>query len=130
MPKQGHESHYAVLGVSPTASPTQITTAFRKLVRALHPDVRPDDPQGRREQLDLVLAAYDVLRDPRRRAAYDATRTATTPRPARARPPHVEPEEPVVYAFRAVVVLGPRPWFPLRGATVRVGPVRVRPLDG
>jgi curved DNA-binding protein CbpA len=117
-----------VLGVSPTASAAQITTAFRNLVRTLHPDARPDDPPGDREQLDLVLAAYDVLRDPQRRAAYDAERAATAPRPARVGPGRVEQEEyPATYP--AVVFLGPRSQSSLRGATVRPGPVRVQPFD-
>lgn len=128
MPTQGPENHYAVLGVSPAASAEQITTAFRSLVRTLHPDARPGDPPGSREQLDLVLAAYDVLRDPQRRAAYDAARTATAPRPARAGPLRVEREEPAAYAYQVVVVIGPQPRSPLRGATVRAGPVRVQPL--
>ncbi|GAA4931124.1 DnaJ domain-containing protein [Streptomyces coeruleoprunus] len=32
---------YATLGVAPTASAEQITSAYRRLVRALHPDTRP-----------------------------------------------------------------------------------------
>ncbi|NWF30956.1 J domain-containing protein [Streptomyces sp. PKU-EA00015] len=130
MPTQGPESHYAVLGVSPRASAEQITTAFRSLVRTLHPDARPDDPPGSRDQLDLVLAAYDVLRDPQRRAAYDAERTATAPHPVREGPLRVGSEEPAACAYQMVVVIGPWPRSPLRGATVRAGPVRVQPLSG
>lgn len=65
--------HYAVLGVPPSASDQQITTAYRRLVRSLHPDTRPADPAAADELAD-VLSAYDTLRDAGRRAAYDAAR--------------------------------------------------------
>lgn len=65
--------HYAVLGVQPTASTQQITSAYRRLVRALHPDTSPGDPAAPQNLAD-VLAAYDTLRDPKRRADYDAGR--------------------------------------------------------
>ncbi|GAB2611486.1 hypothetical protein GCM10027168_50430 [Streptomyces capparidis] len=69
--------HYAVLGVAPSASPGEITAAYRGLVRSLHPDARPSRPGARREFEDVV-AAYAVLRDPARRAAYDARRRGRT----------------------------------------------------
>lgn len=65
--------HYAVLGVRPAASPEQITSAYRTLVRALHPDVRTGGPTADAE-LAEVIDAYRVLRDPLRRASYDAER--------------------------------------------------------
>lgn len=127
MAQRGRESHYTVLGVPPTASAAEITTAFRKLVRKLHPDAQLDQP-GWREQFDLVMAAYAVLHDPRRRAAYDAERTATAPGPPRARPQSVaRAPSPAEFHGGDVVVLGPRPFPTVRGAMVRAGPVRVRP---
>jgi len=41
--------HYAILGVSTTATPRQITHAYRALVRALHPDTAtaPGDTRSR-----------------------------------------------------------------------------------
>lgn len=75
--------HYAVLGVPPSASDRQITAAYRRLVRSLHPDARPADPAAADELAD-VLAAYATLRDAGRRAAYDAARNRQVgPRPAR-----------------------------------------------
>ncbi|MEU9047826.1 MULTISPECIES: J domain-containing protein [unclassified Kitasatospora] len=65
--------HYAVLGVEPTASARQVTSAYRTLVRLLHPDSRPREP-GSAERLGAVVAAYEVLHDPELRAAYDAGR--------------------------------------------------------
>ncbi|WP_073755615.1 J domain-containing protein [Streptomyces sp. CB03234] len=98
--------HYAVLGVEPMASAEQIASAYRRHVRALHPDAHPDrcdaERSAARERLDDVVAAYGTLRDPDRRAAYDEARRA--PRgPARrvpaedllrAGPTRVEPAEP------------------------------------
>jgi len=66
---------YAVLGVLPTATQTEISHAYRALLRKHHPDTRtrmidgletdPDDA------LRQVIAAYAVLRDTTRRAEYD-----------------------------------------------------------
>ncbi|WP_274564683.1 J domain-containing protein [Streptomyces spiramyceticus] len=63
--------HYAVLGVEPSSSAGQITSAYRRLVRALHPDANPDGPAADRRFADVV-AAYGTLHDPALRAAYDA----------------------------------------------------------
>jgi curved DNA-binding protein CbpA len=70
MPRES-EDPYAVLGLPPTATQDEITNAYRRQVRTLHPDVTtsqsalpPSD-----EQLRRVLAAYALLRDPERRAA-------------------------------------------------------------
>jgi curved DNA-binding protein CbpA len=68
---------YAVLGLPSTATPDEITHAYRRQVKAHHPDTRttrhtipPTD-----EQLRRVLAAYALLRDPERRARYDRAAT-------------------------------------------------------
>ncbi|MEV4019920.1 J domain-containing protein [Nonomuraea angiospora] len=71
--KQPRRNPYGVLGVESSASAEQITSAYRRLVRVLHPDVRPAGP-AERERFAEVIDAYAVLRDPARRAAYDATR--------------------------------------------------------
>jgi len=76
---------YAVLGLPPTATQHEITNAYRRQVRALHPDVRATSQSALRQsddQLRRVLAAYELLRDPERRARYDrvAVRRRTVPR--------------------------------------------------
>ena len=57
---------YTTLGVSPDASHSEITTAYRRAVRACHPDAAHPD----RERLAAVIAAYQLLRDPDHRAAH------------------------------------------------------------
>ncbi len=66
--------HYARLGVQPSASAEEIRAAYREKAQATHPDHNPDDP-GATERFRAVKEAYQVLRDPERREAYDRART-------------------------------------------------------
>jgi DnaJ-class molecular chaperone len=65
------DNHYTVLGVAPTASPQEITHAFHRLVRRYHPDTDVNVDRQEPDALRAVIAAYQVLRDPARRADYD-----------------------------------------------------------
>lgn len=60
---------YRVLQVDPQAEPEVVEAAFRRLARKYHPDVNPAPEAA--EQMERIMAAYEVLRDPDRRAAYD-----------------------------------------------------------
>jgi curved DNA-binding protein CbpA len=63
-----------VLDVPPTASPDEIRRTYRRRVRAYHPDTRTASQalaSADDNQLQLLIAAYDILRDPERRARYD-----------------------------------------------------------
>jgi curved DNA-binding protein CbpA len=84
---------YAVLGVTPVATPAEIHHAFRVKVRSLHPDTRHPrvDGAARDEQLEQLIAAYQRLRDPERRALYDSSATA----PPRQQPPSPSPSRRV-----------------------------------
>lgn len=57
---------YEVLGVARNAGAWQIKAAFRKRSKATHPD-----HGGNPEEFAAVVEAYDILRDPEKRAAYD-----------------------------------------------------------
>ena len=67
--------YYARLGVRPSASAKEIRAAYREKARATHPDHNPDDPDAA-ERFQKVKTAYQVLRDPERRARYDDVRAA------------------------------------------------------
>ena len=60
---------YDLLGVARDADADAIKKAYRRLARQLHPDVNPD-PEAQ-EQFKQISAAYEVLSDPQKRAAYD-----------------------------------------------------------
>ncbi len=66
--------YYAILRVRPHATPQEISRAYRALMRSHHPDVDGGTaPEG---ELLKIMQAFNVLRDPRRRAAYDEERAA------------------------------------------------------
>jgi hypothetical protein len=67
--------YYARLGVRPSASTEEIRAAYREKARETHPDHNPEDP-GAAERFQKVREAYQVLRDPERRARYDDVRAA------------------------------------------------------
>ena len=73
---------YASLGLTPGATPAQIRHAYRSLLRQHHPDTRTVETAQGDDTADLalheVLTAYEVLRDPARRAAYDRLRSVTS----------------------------------------------------
>jgi curved DNA-binding protein CbpA len=64
---------YATLDIPATASQDQITHAYRRKLRAFHPDTREASAPATAadEQLRRIMAAYALLRDRVRRAAFD-----------------------------------------------------------
>ena len=112
---------YAILGVSPNAEIDELTSAYRRRLRQLHPDTHdqhcvPENlGDSAQPSLAQVLHAYAVLRDPPRRAAYDRSRAD--------RPQHFRPPSPGVRipVRRRSSPSGSVAW-------VRAGPVR-RHLD-
>jgi len=61
---------YSVLGVQRAASDDEIKKAYRKLAMQYHPD-RNNGSREAEERFKEITEAYDVLRDPNKRAAYD-----------------------------------------------------------
>src|SRR5690625_1309720 len=92
-------THYEALGVNKDATRAEITSAFRTQMRALHADAGGDD-----ELAKQVSAAYNVLSNAAKRAAYD--RTLDQHQPSRPGP-------------------GPQP-HPKRASSSSAGPARDR----
>jgi molecular chaperone DnaJ len=67
------KDYYKTLGVSATADAKEITKAYRKLARQLHPDANPGNDKAE-EKFKEVSGAYDVLGDDSKRKEYDEVR--------------------------------------------------------
>ena len=63
------KDYYEVMGVGRDASPEEVKRAYRKLARKYHPDVSKE--ADAEERFKALGEAYEVLRDPEKRAAYD-----------------------------------------------------------
>jgi molecular chaperone DnaJ len=61
---------YELLGVRPDASEEEIKRAYRRRAREYHPDANGGDPELEAKFKEISFA-YEVLRDPERRARYD-----------------------------------------------------------
>ena len=108
---------YALLGVAPDADAREVTRAYRRRLREVHPDTRSgpmDGPDPAHADLRALQEAYAVLRNPARRARYDAQRRA-------ARKPAEAPAAGVSVPVRTRRPPAARDWL------IRVGPVRREP---
>lgn len=66
------KDYYEILGVEPGAGEAEIKSAYRRLARKYHPDVSKE--AGAEDKFKAVNEAYEALRDPQKRAAYDQLR--------------------------------------------------------
>ncbi len=64
-----YKDYYAVLGVDRKATQDDIKQAYRRLARKYHPDVSKE--ANAEEKFKNLQEAYEVLKDPEKRAAYD-----------------------------------------------------------
>src|SRR5690242_19560208 len=91
---------YEVLGVGPDAVPAELTSAYRRAAQRLHPDVRPHDTRAAAAEFAAVREAYELLRDPNRRAAHERHASRPVRIPVRRRAPAPAP----------LIVVGPVRW--------------------
>lgn len=64
-----YKDYYKIMGLSRTATQDEVKRAYRKLARKFHPDVSKEkDAEAKFKELG---EAYEVLKDPQKRAAYD-----------------------------------------------------------
>src|SRR5512135_568221 len=63
------KDYYEVFGVPRSASQDEIKRAYRKLARKFHPDVSKE--KNAEERFKELQEAYEVLKDPEKRSAYD-----------------------------------------------------------
>src|SRR3569623_3540608 len=64
-----YKDYYKILGVARTATQDEVKRAYRKLARKYHPDVSKEaDAEAKFKE---VGEAYEVLKAPEKRAAYD-----------------------------------------------------------
>ena len=61
---------YEILGVSRNASDDEIKKSYRKLAMKYHPDRNKSNKEAERKFKE-ISAAYEALKDPQKRAAYD-----------------------------------------------------------
>lgn len=66
------KDYYAALGVKPDVSDADLKSAYRRLARKYHPDVSKEGDAE--EKIKAVNEAYEALKDPARRKAYDQLR--------------------------------------------------------
>lgn len=64
------QDYYETLGVARNASEAELKKAYRRLAMKYHPDRNPDDKSAE-DKFKEAKEAYDILSDPRKRAAYD-----------------------------------------------------------
>lgn len=61
--------YYEIMGLSRSATPEELKRAYRKLARRYHPDVSKE--KNAEERFKEINEAYEVLKDPEKRRAYD-----------------------------------------------------------
>ena len=124
---RGERDPYQALGLGADASTADISRAYRRLARVLHPDSQPGDAAAA-DQFRAITDAYELLSDPARRTDWDRRH------PRRASTPQRAPD----HSAAAKESAGPPIW-PLPPAAANrpyphpalwAGPVYIEPVPG
>lgn len=86
------KSYYAVLGISPDATTSDVKNAYRRLAKQYHPDHKGGDTQKFRD----IQEAYSVLADSERRRCYEERVCAEPVRVRVSRPGQSQWAEPLI----------------------------------
>src|SRR3954454_22160120 len=70
--------HYEALEITPDADQEAVKAAYRALALTFHPDRNPGFVDEAAERMKALTAAFEVLGNPGRRAAYDSERLAAS----------------------------------------------------
>jgi curved DNA-binding protein CbpA len=132
---------YEALGLGANASTADISRAYRRLARALHPDSRPGDAAAT-DRFQAVSDAYELLSDPARRTDWDRRHPRSRRSPGRSAPawrttgPQIwplspaPPNPPDVPSPRPALWAGPVHVEPAPGAAGTAGQARAEPGTG
>ena len=101
------KDYYAVLGVSPDASISQIKKAYRALAHQFHPDrvAAEEDTQAAMDRMVEINEAFAVVSDAKKRASYDQLRAGPPKAADSSESPSVEWAMPVEPTAEAAVTL-------------------------
>lgn len=69
------KDYYATLGIDPSSTAKEVTSAYRKLARQNHPDANPGNAAAE-ERFKEITAAYEVIGNEAKRKEYDEVRQA------------------------------------------------------
>jgi curved DNA-binding protein CbpA len=128
---RGERDPYQALGLGADASAADISRAYRRLARALHPDSQPGDAAAA-DQFRAVLDAYELLSDPVRRTDWDRRhpRPVSSPQPQPGRSaPGQGPGGPLIWPLSPAAANPLHPHGDPRPA-LWAGPVHVEPEPG
>ena len=101
MPSQKNLNHYEVLGARSDANYATLRSAYRKKMRALHPDAQKS--QVNPEEISAVSAAWEVLSRSDRRREYDQTLSIGQGAPD-VQPVRVQVYEPARFPWKFVLL--------------------------
>lgn len=115
----GNTDHYAALGITPQANAAEVARAYRMMMRARHPDTRTTSGSdsavtGTASDVQGIMDAYAVLKDPVRRAAYDRHQGV---QPEHTQPKRVGNDGIGFSAADPPLTVGPVRWHPVPDRT-------------